>query len=162
MKNSHAPVIRSYASRDKASLLAILRLLVPTYFAESEIQDLDEYLENKTEQYFVAVLDDEIIGAGGINFEDNQQLAKISWDFIHPLHHNKGIGGHLLRHRLAILAKMPSVQRIIVRTSQVTYLFYAKYGFHLLEIAENYWADGFDLYLMEYRKNGLEENRATS
>ena len=44
-----------------------------------------------------------------------------------------------------------SVGKITVRSSQVAYKFYEKQGFVLNEIKKNYWAEGFDMYSMEYK-----------
>ena len=43
-----------------------------------------------------------------------------------------------------------SVLRITVRTSQLAFGFYEKRGFELKGIEKDYWAEGFDLYRMEY------------
>jgi len=39
-----------------------------------------------------------------------------------------------------------------VRTSQFVYGFYEKHGFELKKVVKNYWAQGFDLYDMEYKE----------
>jgi ribosomal-protein-alanine N-acetyltransferase len=144
--------IRAYNPKDKPKLLDILKLNVPHYFAESEIDDFNNYLEKEVEKYYVAELDHQIIGAGGINFEEHHKTAKISWDFIHPDFQGIGVGGALLRHRLDLLKSMEELEKITVRTSQLAYKFYEKNGFVLKEIIEDYWAEGFDLYQMIYEK----------
>lgn len=143
--------IRDYQSSDKAMLLELLKLNIPKYFAESELNDLAYYLENEIETYFVAEIAGKIIGAGGINFEDSYKTAKISWDFIHPKLQKQGIGQKLLKHRIDFLNEMESIEKITVRTSQFAYLFYEKQGFIVTDIVEDYWAPGFDLYNMRYK-----------
>lgn len=145
--------IRPYTIADKTTLLELLTLNVPKYFAEEEIEDFRLYLEHKVELYYVAQRKNQIVGAGGINFEENRSIAKISWDFIHPEYHKAGIGTRLLAHRLAVLQTMDDVKTILVRTSQLAYSFYQKNGFVLLETVKDYWAEGFDLYRMEYKKS---------
>lgn len=148
--------IRPYRVSDKKQLLEILDLNIPQYFAESELDDLKNYLENEIEEYFVAEVDNQLIGGGGINFDKKSYTAKISWDFIHPLFQRKGIGENLLKHRLEILKTMDEVKDIIVRTSQLAYKFYEKNGFVLQEVIADYWAKGFDVYVMRYEsKNSL-------
>ena len=144
--------IRTYHPNDKPELLNILKLNVPHYFAESEIADLDHYLDHEIEHYFVAELDNQIVGAGGINFEENNSIGKISWDFIHPEFQGIGVGGALLQHRLSILKSMNEVETILVRTSQLAYQFYEKNGFVLEEMIKDYWAEGFDLFKMKYQQ----------
>lgn len=141
-------IIREYHPSDKPHLLAILRLNIPKYFSESEFDDLSRYLDDAIELYYVVEADNKIIGAGGINFDDDH-TGVISWDYLHPSFHGKGIGRRLLQYRLDILRSMPHIKKIRVRTSQFTHGFYAKGGFELKEIKKDYWAPGFDLYLME-------------
>jgi ribosomal-protein-alanine N-acetyltransferase len=143
--------IRAYHPNDKPKLLGLLKLNVPVYFAESEINDLDEYLENHIEQYFVIEFENSIIGAGGINIEDNNSTGKISWDFIDPKFQGQGAGRKLLAYRIDLLKSIKSIENITVRTSQLTYLFYEKSGFVLKKVAKDYWAKGFDLYEMTYQ-----------
>ncbi|MCG2612205.1 GNAT family N-acetyltransferase [Flavobacterium sp. SM15] len=144
--------IKPYSIADKPKLLELLSLNVPKYFAQEEIEDFNLYLEHELELYYVASFENQIVGAGGINFEESRSVAKISWDFIHPDYHKAGIGTKLLTHRLSILQTMEEVKVILVRTSQFAYPFYQKNGFVLLETIKDYWAKGFDLYRMEYKK----------
>ena len=142
--------IRSYQVDDKKSLLALLGLLVPTYFAEEEIADLDRYLDQEIELYFVAELHGRIVAAAGINFEKEAGIGKLSWDFVHPEEQGKGIGKKMLQHRLEILKSMGDIQIISVRTSQLAFQFYEKNGFEIVDIRNDYWAPGFDMYKMIY------------
>lgn len=143
--------IREYKAADKDNVIAILKLNVPAYFAESEIKDLEDYLENNLEKYFVAVIENQIIGAGGINFEDNGKTAKISWDFIAPKFRGKGLGQSLLKYRIDLVKSIDNSITIMVRTSQLAYKFYEKNGFILKGIENDYWAKGFDLFNMTYK-----------
>lgn len=145
-------IIREYNSNDKSILLDILKLNVPKYFAESEIIDLNNYLDHEIDKYYVLVFENQIIGAGGINFEEDNTIGKISWDFIHPNFQGIGAGTKLLKHRLEILKSMNSIKTITVRTSQLVYKFYQKNGFVLKEVKNDYWAPGFDLYNMIYEQ----------
>jgi ribosomal protein S18 acetylase RimI-like enzyme len=142
--------IRPYNIEDKSKLIEILKLNVPEYFAESEIEDLDNYLDDEIEQYFVAEINEEIIGAGGINFDSDYKIGIISWDFINPKFQGIGLGTNLLRYRIELLKSMKSIETISVRTSQLAYKFYEKNGFVLKEIKKDYWAKGFDMYKMIY------------
>lgn len=142
--------IRPYEAQDKKPLLAILSLLVPTYFAEEEIADLDHYLNLETELYYVAELHGKIVAAAGINFEKEAGIGKLSWDFVHPEEQGKGIGKKMLQHRLDILKQMANIHTISVRTSQLAFQFYKKNGFEIVDIQKDYWAPGFDMYKMLY------------
>lgn len=142
--------IRPYNPADKAALLRLMDLNTPDYFAVSEKDDFQNYLEQEIELYFVITSQNQIVGCGGINCENEKTIGIISWDIIHPDFQGKGFGKKLLQHRISKLKLIPLVQKIIVRTSQSTFKFYQKQGFELLEIIPDYWAEGFDLYAMEY------------
>ena len=140
-------VIREYEPADKEAVMELLRLNTPRYFAPEEAADLDAYLERERELYYVLLHEERIVGCGGINFADG---GKISWDMVHPQYRGKSLGTRLLRHRIEKLEAMRSVRRITVRTSQLAFGFYEKRGFELKGIEKDYWAEGFDLYRMEY------------
>jgi ribosomal-protein-alanine N-acetyltransferase len=143
--------IRPYSQSDQPTLVDLLRLNTPKYFALEEEAEFISYLAHEIEQYFVAELDNEIVGCGGINLVENETVGRISWDIMHPKSQGKGIGSQLLQHRIRVLKSNHTVKQIVVRTSQHVYPFYEKNGFELKEIKKDYWADGFDLYLMEYQ-----------
>ncbi|GAB2539011.1 GNAT family N-acetyltransferase [Rufibacter soli] len=134
---------------DKSSVIALLKLNTPDFFDPSEQKDLEEYLENKIEDYFVVEENSEIIGAGGINYFPNEKIARISWDVINPSFQGKGIGRRLIEHRINHLKRNKDVELIVVRTSQLVYKFYEKMGFKLIKVEKNFWAKNFDLYQME-------------
>ena len=144
--------IRTYQPEDKHPVLHLLRLNTPKYFAPEEETDLIFYLNHELELYYVVEFNLEIIGCGGINFAKNKTIGKISWDIMHPDYQGKSLGKKLLRYRIEVLKAIPSIKKITVRTSQLAYKFYEKQGFTLNEIKRNYWADGFDMYSMQYNE----------
>ena len=144
--------IREYETKDQIEVINLIRLNTPEYFAVAEEEDLKKYLETETELYYVLLYDKKIVGSGGINFTDNNTIGKISWDIFHPDYQGKALGTKLLKHRIDILRSMDGIHKITVRTSQVAYKFYEKQGFKLFEIKKDYWAEGFDMYYMEYIK----------
>ena len=143
-------IIRKFKLEDKEKLVRILKNNVPRYFAETEVDDYEEYINGKVQDYYVAKLGDEIIAAGGINYDKDRQLAKISWDIVDIPFQKQGIGRLLMKHRLEVIAAKKDIKSIIVRTSQHAYGFYEKMGFKLLERHKDYWAKGFDMYKMIY------------
>lgn len=143
--------IRNYSKNDFKSVLTLFQLNTPKYFAKEEENDLIYYLTNELEEYFVIEYQNSIVGCGGINFKGHSGEAYISWDMIHPGHHGVGLGSKLLQYRLNKLKALSSINTVVVRTSQHTYLFYQKNGFVLREIVKDYWAPEFDLYKMELK-----------
>ena len=142
--------IREYKSIDKSSVMNLIRLNTPEYFAPEEEDDFSNYLDNERELYYVLLFNEKIVGCGGINFAEKKTIRKISWDILHPEYQVKSLGTRLLEYRIDKLESIKSVQKITVRTSQVAYQFYEKQGFELKEIKKDYWAKGFDMYKMEY------------
>ena len=134
-------VIRAYEVRDREIVLSVMQENIPAYFAQDEMEDLKYYLDFEIEQYFVLEAEGKIVACGGVNLELEERRGVISWDIVLPR--------KLLEHRIAILKSMPDIDRITVRTSQLTYLFYQKNGFILNQIVKDYWAKDFDLYSME-------------
>ena len=143
--------IREYQASDKESLLALLRLNTPKYFAPEEEHSFAKYLDEETELYYVVLADGKAVGCGGINFADGKATGRISWDIVHPSWQGKKIGIRLLRFRIEKLKRMGGIRKITVRTSQLVYKFYEKQGFVLLETRKDHWAKGLDMYKMEYR-----------
>ena len=144
--------IREYQSKDKNEVINLIRLNTPEYFAVDEEEDLNKYLETERELYYVLLYDQKIVGCGGINFAGNSTTGIISWDIFHPDYQGKSLGTKLLKHRIDKLNSIDGIQKITVRTSQVAYKFYEKQGFELIETKKDYWAEGFDMYNMEYKR----------
>lgn len=142
--------IRPYIETDKNELIRLIEWNVPLYFALEEVEEYKRYLEEEIDQYFVVEVEGRLVGAGGINVIAKEKEGRISWDVVAPALQGKGIGRALLLYRLEILQKMQDIDRIRVRTSQVVYPFYEKYGFVTKQIVENFWAAGLDLYDMDY------------
>lgn len=142
--------IRTFKETDIPLILEMFRLNTPKYFSPDEEKELEKYLKTERELYYVLEENEKLVGCGGINFKPDKTEAIISWDIFHPDHQGKGLGSSLLKHRIDKIHTFKEVKRIIVRTSQVVFLFYEKNGFQLLAVKKDYWAPGFDLYLMEY------------
>lgn len=143
--------IRKYNNAtDREAVLDLLRLNTPEYFSETEENDLIYYLDNEAQYYYVLEVDGEVLGCGGFNFTDDMAEGRISWDIFHPAHQGKGLGGALTRFRIDRLKEYAGVKTISVRTSQMAFKFYEKFGFNLKETVKDYWAEGYDLYRMEF------------
>lgn len=142
-------MIRAYKTTDNKHLIDLIRLNTPKYFAPSEEKEFIEYLDRLLEDYFVVEENGIVIGCGGINYFAEDNVARISWDMIHPDFHGKGIGKKLTLHRINKIKENPNINLIVVRTSQLAYQFYGKMGFELKKIEKDFWAEGLDMYLME-------------
>ncbi|MEO6166163.1 MAG: GNAT family N-acetyltransferase [Chitinophagales bacterium] len=145
--------IRNYTPADHEKIIALLRLNTPEFFSPTEEDDLVDYLEHHADCYYVIEIDNIILGCGGINLVNDGVTARISWDIIHPNSQGKGLGSALTKFRIQKIKEMEGIKVIAVRTSQMAHQYYAKFGFELKEIIKDYWADGFDLYSMEFAIN---------
>lgn len=143
--------IREYEPGDKETVMNLIRLNTPGYFAPEEETDLRNYLDYERELYYVLLWNGRIAGCGGINFADGKTTGKISWDILHPEYQRRSLGTQLLLYRINKLKSIGNIQKIIVRTSQLVYKFYEKHGFELQEIRKDYWAKGIDMYYMVYK-----------
>ena len=142
-------IIRPYSTTDFNSVIELLRLNTPKYFAAEEESDLINYLNNEIDFYFVAEHNSSVIGCGGINLVDDGKTARISSDIIHPGYQGKGVGIKIIKHRLDYISKLDPIEKIVVRTTQLVYPFYEKFGFKLKGFVKDYWAQGFDMHIME-------------
>lgn len=68
--------IREYEITDKEAVMNLIRLNIPKYFAPEEEADLNHYLDQEREIYYVLLFEEQIIGCGGINFADNNTTGK--------------------------------------------------------------------------------------
>lgn len=141
--------IRAHQPADKPRLLTLLRLNTPTYFSPAEEADLIDYLAHHADNYFVLEVGGEILGCGGFNLSEDGKTAKISWDIFHPDCHGKGLGTALTKFRIQKIKEIDGLKTISVRTSQLAYKFYEKFGLELREVVKDYWDVGFDLYRLD-------------
>jgi len=142
-------MIRSYLSSDKSRLLQLLSLNVPKYFDAEEVNDLDKYLDDYGDCYFVMEIDGIIIGGAGYSVVENLNIGHIRWIFLHPEFTNNRHGKELMAYCETILLDTFSVHKIIAETSQMAYRFFEKNGFSKVKTKKDYWGAGLDLYYME-------------
>ena len=140
--------IREYTRSHREVILQLFRLNTPRYFSITEESDFIDYLENHAGHFFIVESRGVIAGCGGYNLFPEQADARISWDIFHPDFQGRGLGSALVRFRVDKLKAVPGIKTITVRTSQLVYPFYQKFGFELKEVVKDYWAVGFDLYRM--------------
>lgn len=141
--------IRKHQESDRPAIMKLMQLNTPEYFSPNEEKDLVYYLDEHAGNYFVAEEDGIILGCAGFNISQDGRNGGLSWDFVHPSAQGKGIGSALTLYRLEEIRKIETVQVFSVRTSQMAYRFYEKFGLVVKEIVKDYWDVGYDLYNME-------------
>lgn len=142
-------IIRPYEKADREAVLSLLRLNTPVYFAPEEEKDFEEYLDHSREYYYVAETAEGLLACGGLNTAAEPSVIRISWDMVHPSAQGSGIGSRLTAFRIQRASEMPGISTLSVRTSQLAYRFYERFGFRLQEVAKDFWAPGLDMYRME-------------
>ena len=133
--------------QDIKSVLAIFDANTPRYFSLEERAWYADYLKNEVEDYFVLDKNGEVLGAGGLNYEEH--WAVLSWGLIAPAYHGKGLGTQITQHRINFVKANTDASTLVVRTSQLTDEFYAKMGFSVTERKKDYWGKGMDLAFMK-------------
>lgn len=146
-------IIRQYKKEDQESVLSLLEGNTPIYFAEEEKDDLILYLDNFSDNYFLFEKENVILGCGGYNLTEDMRIAKISWDIVDYSSLGMGIGSKLMIYKLNKIIKIPSVEMVSVRTSQLVYRFYERFGLILQDVVPDYWAKGFDMYRLECKSD---------
>jgi len=142
-------IIREYTVSDKPRLVELLKLNTPKFFSPNEEKDLLYYLDNEADNYFVLVVEDKVVGCGGFNLTEDGKTAKISWDIFDPNCQGKGLGSALTQFRIEKIKENKEIKTLSVRTSQLVYPFYEKFGLKLREVVKDYWDEGFDLYQLD-------------
>lgn len=124
----------------RAACLAIFNSNVPAAFGAVEREPFLAYLDQPEGPYFVLEVDQKQVGCGGILTAGHE--GRLCWGMIHSDDHGRGLGRALRDYRLALLETSPSLQRIVLSTSQHTQAFYAQRGFTVTNTLLNGWAAG--------------------
>lgn len=149
------PTLRPYVPTDKEACLIAFKSNVPVFFTECEITDFSNFLdslprrfaENST-HYYVIVVDDQVIGAGGFGDKDNTDVLSLAWGLVHNDFHKKGYGEVLLKHRLAEFQRLYPSKSLVLDTTQHSYGFFEKYGFEVTKFTPDFYEEGMHRYDM--------------
>lgn len=157
---SSSIVIRPYSIKDKSPLLSILKKNVPTYFHKDEIQDFEEFIDKNGDIYFTVLFHNQIAGGVAWVRERKQKSAVIAWIFFDPDFQGKGLGRESVNFCLSDMRKEKDIDKFRVRTSQLVFPFFEKFGFKTIYTEQDYWAKGFDLYDMVMDANYIENSQS--
>ena len=138
--------LRPYEPRDLDAVVEIFRSNIPKYFGHAEEPGLHEFLKTeRAENYYVLEVDGDVIGAGGIAFNDiDSPTVSLCWGMVREDFLGTGLGKVLTRFRIELARdKYPGLP-ITIGTSQHTRGFYEKFGFRLVENTPNGFGPGID------------------
>ena len=145
--------IRPYSIGDRLSCIALFSSNVPIYFADTELNDFEFWLDGKdkqvlsyknTEEEYFFVLENhgEILACGGFYIPKLEKRINLVWGMVKASCHNMSYGTALLDYRLNLASKMFPEFTISIDTTQLTKGFYEKFNFTSIKTTENYYAPG--------------------
>src|SRR5687767_8717719 len=92
--------LRRYVDDDLESIVAIFRSNIPKYFGPNEEAGLRDFLADpRAEDYFVAEIDNEVVGAGGFALNEEQTVS-LCWGMVRSDHLGTGLGRRLTEFRI--------------------------------------------------------------
>ena len=145
---------RKYHPSDREDLVKLFLSNVPAFFAQNELQDFINYLQEHPENYYLLLHHGVVIGAGGFYFKEKENEIRISWTMIHPSYHKMGQGRSLIEYCMKEARDRYPAVSFIVHTSQHAKDFYARLGFEVEHTEKNHWAPNLDLYIMRKENTG--------
>jgi len=138
---------RRYTPGDLLAVIAIFRSNIPKYFGPNEEPGLRDFLSSFSDDYFVAELDNEVIGAGGIALNKDQTVS-LCWGMIRSDHLGTGLGRELTEFRIEKAREKYGPLPLVISTSQHTKGFYENFGFTLISHTPDGFGPGIDICKM--------------
>ena len=140
--------LRPFKSIDREAVVEIFRSNIPKYFGPEEETGLCNFLsDTRGEDYFVAEIDGEIIGAGGIA-PNADGTASLCWGMIRADYIGTGLGRRLTEFRIRMAREKFGDRPLVTSTSQHTKGFYEKFGFRITEHTRDGFGPGIDICKM--------------
>ena len=140
-------VIRTYENSDYTGCLDVFLSNVPTYFAESERAEFEDFLTTLSEPYFVVEQHGSVLGCGGY-YVTEDSIGRLTWGMVRRDCQRMSIGTSLLVARIQALFSDERVTEIGIDTSQVVAPFFQRFGFVVFYETQNGLGAGLDLVKM--------------
>ncbi len=141
-------IISNFRFEHLNACLSIFDSNKPRYFHEDERPVFVNFLNNSPiELYYVLKIENRIVACGGI-YEDDIDIAGLSWGMVHRDFHHKGIGSFFTKYRIEKIKEIFPRHRYKIETSQHTYKFYEKMGFELSHKVKDGFGLGLDKIVM--------------
>ncbi|WP_434949804.1 GNAT family N-acetyltransferase (plasmid) [Shewanella sp. HL-SH4] len=99
----------------------------PEFFANNERQDYVEFLEKQGKTYKVGQIESEIVAVFGLNIDEKNNRANITWIMTCPSVHGKGLGSQMVSYAKKI-AVDNNVTHIDIAASHLSAAFFEKFG----------------------------------
>ncbi|MES2679528.1 MAG: GNAT family N-acetyltransferase [Bacteroidota bacterium] len=152
-------LVRTYTPADRQACIIIFKSNLPLYFDASELiylenwlnakdQGINAYPNNLAEFFYVLEIKGQVLACGGFYIPNDEKRANMVWGMVKNAWHKKGLGKHLLLHRISVIQQEFPGFKTSLDTSQHTYQFFEKLGFSVLKITENSYGEGLHRYDM--------------
>lgn len=131
---------RRYEPADRSSCLALFGENCPEFFAPNEHEDYVEFLDNRTQNYFVCLLNDRVVGAYGL-YPLAGGGAALHWIMLSPSAQGVGLGSAIMARVLDDLrgsARSP----LHISASHKSAPFFAKFGAVEISTTPDGWGPG--------------------
>jgi len=142
--------MRSYATADRETCLAIFDGNVPAYFAAADRADFAGFLERRPGTFLV-MEEKRVVACGGWYLEEASRRAGLAWGMVERSLQAKGIGGALLLERLRQIRDDGRAEVVDLRTTQKVRGFYERFGFAAVRSTPDGFGAGLDRIEMELR-----------
>lgn len=137
--------VRAYEPGDLSGVVQIFRSNIPKYFTPEEESGLYEFLGKYANDFYVADVNGEVIGSGGIAYNDlDPPTVSLCWGMVREDHLGTGVGKKLTEFRIALAREKYGDVPLTIGTSQHTQGFYEKFGFRLIEHTPDGFGPGID------------------
>lgn len=152
-------LIREYKPADRNACIAVFNSNVPKFFAESELEHFNAWLDAQDEMhpaysnaveddFYVALLDGKIAGCAGFYIPRDEHVAKLTWGMVDASLNRKGVGKALLVHRINSVEELFPGYKITLDSTPHSHAFFEKMGFKTAKIEKGFFANGLDKYEM--------------
>lgn len=123
--------IRLIADEDTARCEEIYLANEVDYFPEGFFDSFRHWLRAKDSLQFIAELDGNVVGVGGISLRDEfwGETAVLEYGMVHPAYARRGVGTALLLVRIAALPKTKLPCKVLMSSAGETVSFYKRFGF---------------------------------
>lgn len=136
--------IRRYTPADLESVAAIFRSNIPKYFTPDEEPGLLNFLDNERgDDYYVFMVDGEIVGSGGIALNEDGTVS-LCWGMLRNELIGTGLGKQITRSRIDLAAEKYPGLPVTISTSQHTEGFYKRFGFYTVGRVKDGFGPGID------------------
>lgn len=151
MNVQDAVTLRKYTPADLNAVVEVFRSNIPKYFTPDEEPGLYDFLEKHSDDYYVIEAGGEVVGAGGVAWNDlDRPTVSLCWGMVRRDHLGTGLGRKLTEFRITYARGKYGNVPLTIGTSQHTQGFYEKFGFRLTEYEKDGYGPGIDACKMRW------------